>query len=570
MTISRVSPSTPKSEQTVVLLCSDISAGGPEAISAGDIALALRRHVPQSQVFIVDDLCSESTRVSAVLQSLRAHRVAVGCRKAAERRGEFLAQLRRAHIHPSGVQIVDLMPAEGSDPVAVGEQSVARLRAALARLSRADLGAPVHDRLAPSTTGVSRRSLFGLGAIPRRPVAFFVEGRCERVSCCHACVEACPRGAIHLRDGRLVIDGATCTGCGACLSVCPSGAMSLNGLSIGELEAAASALVAAATRPRTGKPLGVAIVCAKALADVPLGGSWLPLEVPSLEMVSAGWPLQILSAGAGVSLVGCHEAACHARAGELTRFCGDVLDRFAPARRQLLGSPGRPQSVVLNGSEQRLPEPPASVKLREPEASAGALATLFARSPGSVSALPDEGPTTISLKPRTEREARWRIESPMAPLGEITIDNARCSACGCCVLACPTGTLQASQKGGTIAFSFESSACSACGGCVSSCPEGAVSLLRVLDSMSPDAGRQTIAEVSVGARCGACGQPLADGLVRSVLAPRLAGSHPGIAAWLRDGDRCGDCVLMGRLPAHLQGGLPAQGSRTGGSLDPGG
>ncbi len=41
------------------------------------------------------------------------------------------------------------------------------------------------------------------------------------------CVEACPFDAIHIVDGRAVVDFEKCTGCGACVKACPQGIIEL-------------------------------------------------------------------------------------------------------------------------------------------------------------------------------------------------------------------------------------------------------------------------------------------------------------------------------------------------------
>ena len=543
-------PGRANTEQSVVLLCSDVSEEGPSPISAGTIAAGLRRRLPQAQVFAVETLCSGSSTVSVALKALGARRVAIGCRQGATRREEIVACLRRAGIHPSGIQLVDLMPGEQSDPAVVAEQTITRIRAALTRLSCADLDAPVRERLAPGSVDVSRRSLFRPSNAARRPVASFIEVRCDGGGGCWACVEACPRGALRLTGTRVSVDEAACTGCGACLSACRSAAISLNGTSISELEAAASVLVAEARLPGMGSPFGVAIVCAKALANVPLGGSWLPLEVPSLEMVSAGWPLQILSADVGVRLVGCADAACATRGRELTDFCSDLVNHVAPSWRQLIGAPGCLRSMGVSRPRGNRSAPVSSIEFREPEATVGALLALSSRG-RNPSAWPSDAPTaSVSGPPTAARGAPWRIESSVASLGEITIDAGGCSACGCCTLACPTRALQASRQGATIAFSFEALTCSACGACVSSCPEAVVSFRRVVDPVLLAAGRRSIAEVVVGARCVSCGRPLAHGLASRVVGRRLAASHPEIAARLEDEGRCTDCLLEGRRGHH--------------------
>ena len=78
---------------------------------------------------------------------------------------------------------------------------------------------------------------------------------------------------------------------------------------------------------------------------------------------------------------------------------------------------------------------------------------------------------------------------PLAPrlhLGFPTIDFARCTACGDCAPACPTGAIQVGPRDGTapgpsagatartVALSY--GACTGCRECVDACPEGAVTV----------------------------------------------------------------------------------------------
>ena len=140
-------------------------------------------------------------------------------------------------------------------------------------------------------------------------------------------------------------------------------------------------------------------------------------------------------------------------------------------------------------------------------------------------------------------------ESPAEPIVEITVAASRCSACGCCALACPTGALAAAYTDEpALMLSVDAAECTACGACVSACPESAVSLRQLTDSASPAPGRRPVAEVAAGGRCECCGRPLADGLAARVVWQRLATSHPQIATRLRHAARCTDCLLTARPP----------------------
>ena len=49
----------------------------------------------------------------------------------------------------------------------------------------------------------------------------------ERCTGCGACLEACPRGALYLLEGKAVVDEALCRECALCVAACPEGAIRL-------------------------------------------------------------------------------------------------------------------------------------------------------------------------------------------------------------------------------------------------------------------------------------------------------------------------------------------------------
>lgn len=477
-------------DQPVVLVCSDVARMGPGRIRADDIAAAVRERVPAARVSVMAKLCSGNDRLPFALRVHRARRVIVGCRRAAVRRTEIAAGLRRAGIHPAGTAVVDLSSTGRPDPGCVARQSASRLAAAVARVMAADVDAAAQKPPVSLAGPVPRLSLFHLVSAPERP----------------------------------------------------------DHLSILELEAAARVLVAEALRPGPGRVHGVAIVCADAAVRVPVGAEWLPLEVPSLELVTTGWPLQILSAGTGVAFAGCDRDGCAGRASELDGFCAELDSQAAAGWRRLNtqlegwapSSAGRPSSGAALDA--------ASITLREPEATAGALAQLASRPSGPGGQAPS-APADRAPPADVEQARPWRIESAAIPLGQITVDTARCSACGCCVHACPTGAIGiCNPSGHTLGLSFNAAQCTACGACASACPERAITVRRAADSTSITADRTPLAMVAGGGRCVSCGQPLAGGFAGDVIALRLAASHPEIAARLYREDRCTDCLLISPAP----------------------
>ena len=49
----------------------------------------------------------------------------------------------------------------------------------------------------------------------------------ETCTGCGACVDACPREAIEMVDGKAVIDPDKCVDCGVCVDECPVEAISM-------------------------------------------------------------------------------------------------------------------------------------------------------------------------------------------------------------------------------------------------------------------------------------------------------------------------------------------------------
>jgi ferredoxin len=247
-----------------------------------------------------------------------------------------------------------------------------------------------------------------------------------------------------------------------------------------------------------------------------VGEPWLVLRVPSIEMVTAGWLLQLVGAGVGVRVVGCEDKGCEARVVDLEHFVHDLGGVLGfSAGGEALANPESVPAVLAPQGDW--------IELWEPEATTRSLAAFGALGPG-----------------RTP----WRVEGPGCSLGVVTIDSAGCSLCEVCVGVCPTGALRAERNGaGLLRLSVDSGRCIACGACVTCCPEAVATLERAVDGDLLATGRQIMAtEPSV--TCATCGSPLVAGLSPAALRRRLGGSHPA----LTEGTTriCADCRLGGR------------------------
>ena len=503
-------------EPPVVAVCGDVGAP-PVPLRLGELAARLRRELPGVNPLLLGEICRGPRGPLEGLAALEAGRVVVGCRTDPQRHDELRARLLRAGAAPAGTEIVELTVADGCSETVALEQAVALLSAAVARVATADIAAPVRERTSLSVGGVTRRSLLRGVNTARHFVAQWRPERCSAAATCTACVLACPHAALRQQRGRVVADGDRCTGCGACVAACPSAALVLPGAELEGLGAAAGVLAAAV---RTGKAAaGVSIACRRAKTSPLLGGAWLTLKVPSIEMVTAGWLLQLVRAGAEVQVLGCEDEGCQTRARDLRSFhrgLEEVLG-FSAGGRDSKVAPRR-REFVQTSETGRCDD----IDLKEPEATLQALVALGAVAPA---------------------RPQWRVEGPGCSLGVVTVDPAGCSLCEVCVAVCPTGAFEAEQdSGGLLHLSVDSSRCTACGACVLSCPEAVVTLEKAADREVLSKGRQIVASAPV-LSCEGCGAPLVGGPSHAALR-RLGGSHPNLTA--HSARVCADCRLGGR------------------------
>lgn len=508
-------------EAPVVVICGDVGTE-PVPIRPGELVARLRRELSGATApLVLAEICGASEALVEAVATTESRRVVVGCRAASHRRGELLARLRRAGVPTGGIALVDLQTAEGcSAPVAL-EQSVALLSAAVARVAGADVEVPVRERTSLSVGGVSRRSLLRGVNTARRFLAVWRPDRCSGAMACTPCALACPHGALHRSAGRMVVDPGRCNGCGVCVAACRSGAFALPGAEIEGISAAAAVLVASMRRCRS--VTGVAIVCQHSKWAPRVGEPWLALCVPSIEMVTAGWLLQLIRAGVGVRVVACEDEHCEKRVAELEHFVRDLSVVLGFSAAQELEATDR--DGVYPIAEPAVADFAASgdrIELREPEATNEPLAAFGALGPG---------------------RDPWRVEGPGCSLGVVSIDAGGCSLCEVCVGVCVTGALRSEPNSAGLCLSIDSGSCTACGACVASCPEKVVTVTRAVDGALLAGGRRIVATGSA-VECATCGAPLVAVLSQNALRLRLGGSPSALTAGTIS--VCADCRLGGR------------------------
>jgi ferredoxin len=248
---------------------------------------------------------------------------------------------------------------------------------------------------------------------------------------CRKCIEACPRGALHL-GLAMELAASHCDGCGMCAPACPEGAISLSAAPV-------------TLKDESGR-VTLWAACSR---EVPGGDAVLPcLDAigPRELRAVASYALDRVAV-ARADCAGCPRLACSG----FTK----ALDRLNVLRH----SEGLPAVAV-----DVLPGP---VWRRELDR---------ARKAGTVDpdrrkflrgflALAGDG------SPARDR-AHPRAVYPHAP----RIEDGKCTACHACARLCPHGAIAFSQYETGASYTFDAKQCTGCQLCVDVCENGAVSI----------------------------------------------------------------------------------------------
>lgn len=526
---------------TLVLLCGDLRT----AIGALDLDGICEWLERESSVRarVVPDLCHQPGAVAGA-RDVAASRAVLGLCSELQDKDERQRQARRHGLDPFRVAPVNLGDYCARSPASAFavEKAKLMLTGAIAGVKLAAGSSPesVKVRLRLPGGKVSRRALFTLPPVAYQPVVALTRERCVSEAGCDLCVGVCPRDALSIVEGRLAVNKASCEACGACISACPRQALELPGASLAQAAAELAALLG--IQDVSVGPKGILFYCegnARLVAECARssddeGLAWLPMRLPCVGMVSAGWILQCLAHGAAsVAIVSCGEG-CPLRQEEQTR------GRVAYCRQLLRPFEGRAESVRLIG----------------PSSSADLVDALFAPAPAATVPTAD-GPVTLVEPSATAKavrtltagvagEAAASLPHPHSPLGVVRIDALSCTGCEACVRTCPTDALTSRLRQTTLMIAFDPELCLACAMCARCCPESVVRVERITDVTALRRGAIPLYEDSQ-ARCERCGAAFAPAaMVRRVeaLVQESADESQAISSIMR---RCPDCRILGSL-----------------------
>jgi len=504
-----------------VLVCGDLVPGGldPETLRA-----ALPGEPPP--IAVVNHLCRAPAAATRRATELGARRVVAAVCDHEASLETLAARLVRGGVEPLGTEPVVLGPILASGDGAGRAHRL--IAAAVARLAAAPRGDAATTRLRLAEGTLDRRALLTLPPIRYAPVAAVDENACVGTDRCGRCVGLCPVDAISTSSSRATVSREACTGCGLCVSVCPTGAIALPGASLDEHTAGFETLLS------DGGAL--AITCrhsAPRFDHDEIPAPWVLVEVPCAGMVTTGWLLQALCAGASdVAVIGCgSDCRCDAvqRVDNATAVARQVLDAVgADAARVRSTTTDRRDAigVFADPVSQPIAELAAGltagltagrITLREPEATAGAV-TGMARALGATSA------TSIGHDP--------------PPLGIVVADDQACTLCGACPTVCPTDALRLDEDRDRSALRFDPHRCIACGHCTDICPEDALTLTPGIQLAQLLAGPTVLAEDEI-AHCQECGAPIGPAAMLARVVALLGDENSVLRAAVTE--RCNDC-----------------------------
>jgi len=143
----------------------------------------------------------------------------------------------------------------------------------------------------------------------------------ERCDLCRLCENICIYQAIQIRDGKLNIIPANCSGCGACAAMCPNDALYIPGFKKDQI----SAQIKATLKDKNEFPLIIAFLCnwcsymgadLAGTSKINYPSNIRPIRVMCTAMLDPALVFEAFAEGAdGVLIAGCYPQDCHYETG---------------------------------------------------------------------------------------------------------------------------------------------------------------------------------------------------------------------------------------------------------------
>ena len=495
-----------------VLISCDLTHLG-SGLDLGEIRSRLQDNDPSVVVHMVPGLPKKLDDVARIVGECDADKLVLAVGSSAYSRAALQLQARKAGLDPLAIEVVNLGIVTAQIPLqeAATEHAVLVLAAAIAK-SRADSGSRPENLKPVVPKYMSRRSLLSLPVLEYVATPGVYPSLCRAEAGCQECVQACPHTALRIEDGEVLLTKSFCTGCGICMSTCPNDAINLAGVNAQQVNAQIASLLAPASL--ASQPRGILFLCAgktRALemSDVPGGtsatSSWLPVEVPCVEMLQPHWLLAPLTQGATmVAVFPCSDNCLAGKSRciesrvaysqEILRLLGEVDERIL-----MLPTDEGQSGAGWEHFEDRAPRmhsPPPENQFRF-----GGRASAILQLSRIYCAAPE-----------------YDHEFPESPFGVIEATDG-CTLCGSCVPTCPSQALLLEETDERSALTFNSARCIGCGDCLNICPEDQVLSLRRVTSIQCLAKGRTTLRQDVNQRCESCGKPItSEAMTRRIVA----------------------------------------------------
>lgn len=443
----------------------------------------------------VTDLCSRPEMVTSSIEGCGFKRLVIGICHDAAPWHEYQKEVRSNGIDPYAFELVGL---DRSD----SERAAILLKAAVARQRAYRSGGTdtFKMKLMLAEGKRSRRSLLSVPPFIYSPVPQIDAECCLGGRKCGLCVTACPFDALSSGDPVPDLDRGLCESCGLCVTACPTAAVGLAGSSLEQIGAGLQVLLKSETPLILFHCQGSRKAVEETFGTDGQIDKWLPFELPALGMVTCGWMLGLITAGAAsVALFECG-AECECKDSEAVGNSVAYAQDFLAAA----GIDGAESRVLLlSGGPHETNEQMLKLQANPPVRLESRGTTLPLTEPAATVA------AVRSLAGGAAAEEGLVLEHEASPLGVISVNRESCTLCGSCATACPTSAIELDEGREGSKLSFSAEMCIACSRCERVCPEpDTLSMWPVTDVKALSLGRIMLKEGQV-ALCKRCGRPIA-------------------------------------------------------------